>query len=310
MKNSSQTEKQRSFKTLTSKKLSLRKNLLGWAFLLPLVFIMYIMIWRPSFMGIFWSFFRMKGYSVVKFVGLSNYIDVISDMQFWPTMLNTVQYVLWSLAIGFLLPLILAVMLNEMRHFKSTFRITLYLPAIVPGIIVMLMWYFIYYPDQTGLLNMILAKMGIDPILWLNDSALVIPCIIISMTWNGCPGAMLLYYSALQSVSKELYEAALIDGAGIFKRVWHVTRPQIMGVVLLNLIRQIIGVFQIMEQPMTMTQGGPNNASLSIGYQLYKYGFVLNRADYAMALGVITFVILIFITAFYFRVEKKVSDNY
>lgn len=310
MKNSSQTEKQRSFKTLTSKKLSLRKNLLGWAFLLPLVFIMYIMIWRPSFMGIFWSFFRMKGYSVVKFVGLSNYIDVISDMQFWPTMLNTVQYVLWSLVIGFLLPLILAVMLNEMRHFKSTFRITLYLPAVVPGIIVMLMWYFIYYPDQTGLLNMILAKMGIDPILWLNDSALVIPCIIISMTWNGCPGAMLLYYSALQSVSKELYEAALIDGAGIFKRVWHVTRPQIMGVVLLNLIRQIIGVFQIMEQPMTMTQGGPNNASLSIGYQLYKYGFVLNRADYAMALGVITFVILIFITAFYFRVEKKVSDNY
>ena len=93
----------------------------------------------------------------------------------------------------------------------------------------MLMWYYIYYPDQTGLLNIVLNKMGMESFGWLNNPTFVIPGIMIYSTWKGFAGTMLLYYAAVQGTSVELYEAALIDGAGTWKRAWHVTRPALEG---------------------------------------------------------------------------------
>lgn len=103
--------------------------------------------------------------------------------------------------------------LNEMKYCKGFFKVTLYLPTMLPTIAVMLMWYFIYYPDGSGLLNMFLGRFDMEPRLWLNDPNMVIPLIIISMTWKSMGAAMLLYYCALQSVNTELYEAAIIDGS-------------------------------------------------------------------------------------------------
>ena len=123
---------------------------------------------------------------------------------------------------------------------------------------------------------------------------------------------MLLYYAAVQGTSAELYEAALIDGASPLKRAWHVTRPQLEGILLLNLVNQIIAVFQIMEEPLAMTGGGPNGASASLGYQLYQYGFNSGGkgTGQAMALSVIIFLILIVLTMFYFWLNKRVEDRY
>lgn len=260
-------------------------------------------------MGGVWSFFKMKGYTPTEFIGFKNYIDVITDTEFLPTMLNTLKYVGWSLIIGFIPPVAIAVMVNEVMHFKGGFRVLIYLPGVIPGIAANLMWYFMYYPDASGLLNQILALFGQEPYVWLNDPNFTILYIIIAMTWSGFGGTMILYYAAIQSVSMDIYEAATIDGAGMFKRLWHVTLPQISGTLLLTFVNQIIGVFQVLDQPMVMTQGGPNNASTSIGYQLYKYGFVSGRAGHAMALGVIIFVILLIATAFYFKLNKKVEEN-
>ena len=282
----------------------------GWLFMLPMILITYIMVWRPTFMAGFWSLFRMKGFSTQEFVGLQNYIEVVRDTQFWPTMLNTVKYVFWSLIVGYLPPLIIAVIINEMVHFKNTFRIVSYLPAVIPGVAAMLMWYFIYSPDASGLLNSIRAGIGLEPYGWLNDGRFTILYIVIEMTWKGFAGTMLLYLAALQPISLDLYEAALIDGASPWGRFWNVTRPQISGTLILTFVSQIIGVFQVMEEPMTMTGGGPNGASISIGYQLYKYGFVSGRAGHAMALGVIVFFILIWLTILYFKLQGKVQDSY
>ena len=203
-------------------------------------------------------------------------------------------------------------MMNEIVHFKGGFRVFIYIPAVIPGIAAMLMWYFMYYPDQTGLLNMILGKFGMAPYQWLNDPDFAIIGITIYSTWKGFPAAMLLYYASVQSVSVELYEAALIDGAGPFKRLWHVTRPAMEGIILLQFVRQIISVFQIMEQPLAMTGGGPNGASTSLSYQLYQYGFNSGGkgTGQAMALGVIIFLILIVFTIFYFWLNRKIEDRY
>ena len=302
-------------KEITSKELKKSKNVklkrtLGvWLLLLPAVIALYLMIWRPSVMGIVWSFFKMKGYTPVEFAGLENYIRVFTNTEFWPIMGNTIEYVFWSFVIGFIPPILIAFMLNEMVHFRSTMRIIIYLPAILPGITVLLLWYFIYSPETSGMLNILLAKLGMDPYIWLNDSRFTIMFIVIQMTWAAFPGTMFLYYTTIQGISIDLYEAATIDGAGPFRRFWNVSLPQISGLLILNVVRQLIGVFQVMQEPMVLTGGGPNGASTSLGYQLYQYGFVQGRVGQALALGTVTFVILIFATLFYFKLNKKVEDN-
>ena len=279
---------------------------------MPMIVILYLFVWRPTVLGAVWSFFRMRAYTVLDFCGFDNYVKVLTHTQFVPMLINTVKYVFWSFVIGFLPPLFIAIMINEMVHFKNAFRVIIYIPAVIPGIAAMLMWYFIYYPDKTGLLNMVLAKFGMQPHRWLNDPNFTIIGIIIYTTWKSFAGTMLLYYAALQGVSTELYEAALIDGAGPFKRLWNVTRPAIEGLLLLNVVRQIIGVFQIMQEPLAMTGGGPDGASTSLSYQLYQYGFNSGGkgTGQAMALGMIIFLILIVFTVFYFWLNRKVEDRY
>lgn len=293
------------------RKYQFKNQLDAWVLLLPMVIILYLFVWRPTVLGSVWSFFRMQAYTVKEFVGLDNFERVVSHTQFWPTLWNTVKYVFWSLVIGFIPPVIFAVMLNEMVHFKSGLRVISYLPAVIPGIAAMLIWYYIYYPDQTGLLNMLLSKLGIAPYGWLQNPDFTIIGIVIYKTWKGFPATMLLYYAAIQGISSEQYEAAMIDGAGIGKRAWYVTRPALDGLLLLNLVRQIIGVFQVMEEPLAMTGGGPNGASISLSYQLYQYGFNSGGrgTGQAMALGVIIFLILIVFTCFYFWLNKKVEDR-
>lgn len=287
----------------------IRNDFAAWILIIPLLIVMYLCVWRPTVMSGVWSFFKMKGYTPTEFIGLRNYVEVISDTQFIPTLVNTLEYVLWSFVVGFIPPVIIAVMINEMVHLKSFFKTFTYLPAVIPGVAAYLIWYFVYSPDTTGLLNMLLSKIGMEPYVWLNDERFTILYIIISSTWHAFPGTMVLYLAALQSVQVELYEAATVDGAGMFCKLRNVTIPQISGMLLLGFVNQIIGVFQTMEQPMTMTGGGPNNASITVGLQLYKYGFVNGRAGHAMALGVIIFLILIVVTSFYFYLNKKIEKN-
>ena len=299
-------------KKKTIRNSALRNNLDAWILMMPMIVILYLFVWRPTVLGAVWSFFRMRAYTVLDFCGFDNYVKVLTHTQFVPMLINTVKYVFWSFVIGFLPPLFIAIMINEMVHFKNAFRVIIYIPAVIPGIAAMLMWYFIYYPDKTGLLNMVLAKFGMQPHRWLNDPNFTIIGIIIYTTWKSFAGTMLLYYAALQGVSTELYEAALIDGAGPFKRLWNVTRPAIEGLLLLNVVRQIIGVFQIMQEPLAMTGGGPDGASTSLSYQLYQYGFNSGGkgTGQAMALGMIIFLILIVFTVFYFWLNRKVEDRY
>ena len=281
----------------------------SWLFAVPAIILMYLFIWRPTVMGFVWSFFKMKGYRPMNFIGIKNYVEVMKDTEFIPLFLNTLQYVAWSLVVGFMPPLLLAVIVNEMVHFKQKIMTFLYLPAVIPAIAVSLLWTQIYDPSELGLLNMVLGRFGIAPYQWLNDGRFTILWIVVSMTWKSFPGAMLLYYSALQGVNQDLYEAATIDGAGMLQRAWFVMRPQIMGVLILNFVRQIIGVFQVMEQPLAMTGGGPSGASASLGFQLYNYGFVTQRVGHAMSLGAIIFVVLIFLTIFYFKLNKKLEES-
>ena len=280
----------------------------GWILLLPAVLILFFFVIRPQILGFYWSFFRMQGFKVKEFVGFDNYIRVISDTTFLKNLWNTAQYVFWSVVIGYPLPIILALLLNEAVHLRKSMRLMVYFPSILPGVATSLLWYFIFNPTSGGLFNTILGYFGQEPYTWLQDSRYTILYIVISMTWSGCGATVLYYFAALQGVSRELYEAAIVDGAGFFRRMRVVALPHISNISLLFLVRQIIGVFSVRDQPMQMTDGGPNGASMTLGLQIYRYGFVDFRPDFAMALGVIMFLILMVVTIFYFKLEKKFSE--
>lgn len=286
----------------------IKRNISGWVLLIPSLILFIYIVWRPIVIGAYDSLFRLKGYTITEFVGLQNYADVLTSTDFPQVLGNTFQYVLWSLVIGFPLPFLVALMLNEMLHAKGFFKFTMYFPAVIPGIAVSLIWYFIYEPSQGGLLNMLLYFFGQQPLDWLQNKNLTIPLIVISMSWNGFGSTMIIYLASLQSVNQELYEAARLDGAGIFNRIRYVLCPHMYPILLLMLIRQVISVFQVMEQPLAMTDGGPNNASVTMALQSYKYAFMSGRVDWSLALSMVTFVILMVLTVIYFNVDKKLSD--
>lgn len=286
----------------------LKKNWSGWLLVLPAALVLYFFVIRPTFLGAYWSLFDMKGFKITKFIGLDNYKRVISDMSFLRNLWNTVKYVFWSIVLGYPIPIILAVLLNEALHLRNTFRFIIYFPGILPGVAVSLLWYFVLNPSQGGLFNQILGMFGMEPYGWLQDANWTIFYIILSMTWSGCGGTAIYYFAALQGVNRELYEAAMMDGAGFVKRFFVVTLPHIYSISLLFLVRQIIGVFSVTDQVMQMTDGGPNGASMSLGLQIYRYAFVDYRPQFAMALGMVMFFLMIGFTIFYFYMDKKLAE--
>ncbi len=281
----------------------------AWLLILPALLCVYFSIVRPQALACVWSFFDMKGYTPTKFAGLDNYRVVLTDTAFLKTFFNTLLYVGYSLVVGFIPPVIVALVMNELVHLRKLTRVVVYLPSVIPAVAVSLLWYFMYSPDQTGLLNIIIMKMGGEPYAWLQDARYTILYIVISMAWSATGGTAIYYFAALQGVNREMYEAAVIDGAGFLGRLRVVTLPYLSGAILLFLVRHVIGVFSIMEQPLQMTDGGPNNASVSLGLLNYRYAFSDGRPQYAMALGVIMFIILMAATAGYFKLSNKVEDS-
>lgn len=291
------------------RELRIKKDFGAWALLLPSVIAVYFIIIRSQTLSVFWSFFNMQGFTPTEFVGLDNYKRVLTDTVFLKTFINTWKYVLWSILVGLLLPFITAIVMNELLHFRRLTRAIVYLPGIMPAVSVSLLWYFMYYPDASGMLNMFLNVFGIEPYAWLQDSKFTILYIIISTTWGGAGGAAIYYFAGLQGINRELYEAAMIDGAGFFRRHLAVTVPQMGGMLALFTARQCISVFNILDQPLQMTDGGPNNASTSLGLLSYRYAFVNYRPQFAMALSVIMLLTLVVLAVIYFKLDKKLEEN-
>lgn len=289
--------------------LKLKTDFSAYILLIPSLILLFILVWRPIYSGFVMSLHKMQGYNMTEFVGLDNYKAIIHESLFKTAVWNSVKYVFWSILIGFIPPIFIAIMMCELRKCKGFTKFAVYFPGICPAIVTSLLWTLMYEPSAGGLLNTFVTNLGMEPYGWLNDQTKTIMYIIVSMSWAGFGSAAILYLATLEGLPRELFEAAMIDGASIFQRIRYITLPQMSGIILLMLIRNISGVFQIMEQPLAMTGGGPNNASLSLGLLGYRYGFVYFQLDKAVTVGFITFALLFIITLVYFRVEKKVSEN-
>jgi multiple sugar transport system permease protein len=281
------------------------KNISGWLLMLPplILFVFFVLV--PLLESVRLSLYYANGMNLIEFAGLDNYIMVFQYPDFFPALRNTVSYTLWSLVIGFLVPIVLAIIINEIRVGKSFIKVSVYLPNVVPGMAMVFLWAFIFRPGDTGILNILLDKVGIGPQPWLSNPRWTIPLIVMVLTWKGAGATTLLYIAGLQGIDPELYEASIIDGAGIFKRLRYITIPCIYNLARTLLILQVIAVFQILYEPLVMTNGGPNNASISIMQLLFRFAF--ERFDYpkAAAISVIISIILVILTALYFKINKR-----
>lgn len=285
-----------------------KKDFLGWMIMLPSIILFAFFVWEPLIESVRLSLYTAKGIHTEDFVGFDNYLRVLRHPDFMAALKNTFVYIGWSLVIGFAVPIIIALLITETIHLRSLFRVGVYFPNIIPGLATVMMWGFFFRPGNTGVLNILLSKIGIESQKWLNNAALTIPLIVIAMTWKSAGSTSLIYMAGISGINPELYEAATIDGAGIRQRIRFITLPSVFSLAKTLLILQVIAVFQILYEPLVMTNGGPNNASISIMQLVYNYAFRDYKYPMAAALSVMICIVLIILSGIYFKLTTKKED--
>lgn len=284
---------------------AIRKDAVGWLLIAPALIGFIVFNWQPFVSSGILAFFNTRGFEIQDFVGFENFRNVLSDSSLAKAMINSCKYTLWSLVIGLPIPIITAILLNELVHFKGFFRFSVYFPAIIPGIVTAIMWKILLEPGSDGFLNVVLSWFNLPTCQWLQNSKLTILIITIVSTWSGFGSSTILYLADLQSVDLSLYEAAAMDGAGFFKKLRYITLPHLSSLVKVTAIMQILGVFQSFEKPLAMTGGGPNEASTTVMMLTYNYMFSEGAIDKANALSVIVCLILIAGSIVYFKATKS-----
>ena len=285
-----------------------RRNLSAYLFLLPALLVFTFFVWYPIVLGFIVSFQRIDLINPADWVGWENFREVIGDPLFVVAWHNTLQYTLYTLLFGYLVPVVLALAVNELRKSVSYFRLAFYLPVMLPPVVSVFLWKWLYNPDS-GLLNALLGLVHIAPQPWLQSPNTAMISIVIVATWAGAGGAMLIYLAALQGVPAHLYDAAEVDGASVFRKLWHVTLPQIRGVMLLLFVLQIISSMQVFTEPFAMTGGGPVHATTTVLLLIYQYAFQDGSFGKASALGVLLFIALVVFSLLYFLVTRRINKG-
>jgi len=247
-----------------------------------------------------WDIFRPAG-----FVGLNNYQKVAADPLFAKSLANTLFYTVFAVPLGIAGALALSLLLNRKIRGISIYRTIYYLPAILSGVAVALLWRWIFNPDY-GVLNAILADtFGVGhPPQWLMDERWSKPSLILMSLW-GIGGGMVIFLAGLQGIPEQLYEAAEIDGANVLQRFRHITLPMLSPVIFFNLIMGVIGSFQVFTQVYIMTGGGPANSTLFYVLYLFNNGFRFFKMGYASALAWVLFVIIMAVTLVQFKLAGR-----
>ncbi|MGX7827863.1 carbohydrate ABC transporter permease [Actinokineospora sp. 24-640] len=298
-----------------------RRSPLTWArggglstllFLLPLLVVFGLFSWGPIVQSLVMSFQKTNLVSDATFVGLDNFRYVLSDPLLWTAVGNTLWFALLALLFGYPIPLVAAVLMSEVRKGRGVFSALAYLPVVVPPVAAVLLWKFFYDASPDGVFNTILGAVGIGPLQWLQDSDTAMPALVLEATWAAAGGTIIIYLAALAAVPAELYEAAEIDGAGIWRKIWHITLPRLRGVLLVTFILQIIGTAQVFLEPFLFTGGGPANSTMTILLLIYDYAFANSLGgDYgaATALSILLALTLALFSAIYLRLTRSWSST-
>jgi multiple sugar transport system permease protein len=231
---------------------------------------------------------------------------------FWNAARNTGYFAARALLFGSPIPLVAEVILSEVRRRKGVYSVLAYLPVVIPPVVSVLLWKVFYDASPSGVFNTVLGWVGIPPQPWIQDTLTAMPSLVLEATWAGAGSTIIIYLAALRGVSPELYDAAEVDGASIWAKIWHVTMPQLRGILFITLILQIIATAQVFLQPYLFTGGGPVNSTTTILLLIYQYAFTNSLGGaygQATALSLMLAVFLAILSIVYFWITARWSDS-
>jgi len=288
----------------------LRFERAAWWFVAPALLVIGVFFFLPVFAALVMSLTDFDIYALadlrnLRFVGLSNYIALLQTPLFWQAFGNTLYFVVVGVPLSIGVSLGAALLLHSrLARFKAFFRTALFAPVVTTLVAVAVIWRYLFN-TRYGLLNYALGSVGIQPIDWLGDPHWAMPAIIVFAVWKNFGYNMIILLAGLQSIPEDLYEAARIDGASIWRQFRYVTLPMLAPILLMVSILTIAGYFQLFAEPYVMTQGGPLQSTVSVLYLMYEEGFKWWNLGSASAVAFVLFLVIFGITALQLRYTRQ-----
>ena len=278
----------------------------GYLCLSPWALGLVLFVLGPMVASLYLSLTRYNIARPPEFVGLQNYVQAFTeDKLFFPSLLRTFTFAFVVVPIGQTGSLLLATLLNERLKGQNVYRALYFLPSLTPAVAAAIMWQWLLNPES-GIVNYLLAQIGIRGPAWLGSVEWAIPAIIIVALWQNVGGnRMLIFLAGLQGVPQELYEAAEIDGAGPVSKFWNVTLPMISPTMFFNLVLGVIGALKVFTIAFVAAKGGPAYATWFFALHIYTQAFEYFNMGYAAALSWVFFLVLLTFTLIQFRASSR-----
>jgi len=282
----------------------------AWTFVAPALTVIGVFFFVPVLAALVLSLTDFDLYALsdlrnLRFVGLGNYIDILKTPLFWKSLGNTFYFVLVGVPLSIAVSLGAALLLDSrLARFKGLFRTALFAPVVTTVVAVAMIWRYLFH-TRYGLINYALAKFGLAPIDWLGDPHWSMPAIILFAVWKNFGYNMIILLAALQSIPRELYEAARIDGASFVQSFRHIMLPMLRPSLLLVSIITVSGYFQLFAEPYVMTRGDPLQSTVSVLYFMYEEGFTWWSLGRASAIAFLLFALILAATTLLLRWERR-----
>jgi ABC-type sugar transport system permease subunit len=279
-----------------------RKSQPAYILLAPYLILFLVVLAYPLLYSIYLSFFDATLGRTPTFVGAGNFVQLFTDAEFYQALRNTVFFAIFVVVGETILPLVMALAMNERLPLRALFRTAFFLPVVCSWVVVSLIWSLLF--AQQGLVNTIIQTVGFSPQPFFSNAGQAMWIIIATTVWRNLGYYMVIYLAALQGVPQDLYEAAAVDGATRWRQLWHIAVPALRPVIYFVLTISIITSMQLFTQPFIMTNGGPLNATISIVQLLYRHAFVQLEFGYGSAIATFLLVLLVALAL----VNKRVHD--
>ena len=282
----------------------------AWIFLAPALTVIGAFFLLPVLAGFGLSLTDFDLYALadlhnLRFTGLSNYLQLLHRALFWAALGHTLYFVVVGVPLSIAASLGSALLLHSrLARFKPFFRTALFAPVVTTVVAVAVIWRYLFH-TRYGLVNYVLAGIGIHPVNWLGDPHWAMPTIILFAVWKNFGYNMIIFLAGLQAIPEDLYEAARIDGASVARQFWHITVPMLGPTLLMVGILTMAGYFQLFAEPYVMTQGGPLQSTVSVLYLMYEDAFKWWNLGVASAVAFMLFLLMFSVTSVLIRLARR-----
>ncbi|MBE9469488.1 MAG: sugar ABC transporter permease [Bacteroidetes bacterium] len=281
-----------------------KKSVSPYFFVSPYITHLILFIIFPVVFSLILTFCKWNIISKMEYVGFDNFIRLFQDRLFWKSLYNTFVFLIIHIPLQIIIALTLAYFLNQKILFKAFFRAAFFLPFIISGVVITILWQQLYGFDA-GLINQLLTNLGLGKVAWLTNKSIAIISIAIMATWKNVGLYVILFLVGLQTVPQAYYEAADVEGASQWQKFWHITLPAINPTIFMVLMLSTIGGFSLFIEPYIMTGGGPLNSTLSVMLYIYKQAFEFYHMGYSATLGIVVSVIIMIVVVIQkYTIEK------